>query len=233
LNWTPEQVKRFWDWWGSNPALEKHYFSLRNGSAVLDQFRRYFAFSGTVVDLGSGPGHIVDLLVKRGIQTIAVDTSSASLAILEQRMSGSKNFLGTRVSRVDSIPLDTDQADVILLVETVEHLEDDMLQGVLKEAYRILKRGGCLAITTPNAENLAELETICPHCGCVYHSYQHVRSWSPNTLKQYMANLGFEQVVCRPTLFSSLPFLLRPFHRLAYLLLRVKLPHLFYIGRKP
>jgi SAM-dependent methyltransferase len=233
LNWTPEYIERFWDWWGSNPALLKHYFSKRNGASILDQIRRHVRFAGIVVDLGAGPGYIVDLLVKRGVTTLAVDTSPDSLAALEQRMEGFGNFLGTKVSRPDQIPIENNLADAVLLIETIEHLGDGILQSILNETYRIIKPGGWLAITTPNDENLAELETICPHCGCIYHSYQHMRSWSPDVLKQYMAKIGFVEVVCKPTLFSFLPYLLRPFHRFAYSILGVKLPHLLYIGRKP
>ena len=233
LVWTPEHIERFWNWWGSNPALLKHYFSRRNGNSVLDQIRAHVRFTGVVVDLGAGPGYIVDLLVRQGVKTLAVDTSLQSLAALEQRMKGFPNFLGTRVSQVDSVPLDSDQADAVLLIETIEHLGDEILDGLLGETYRIIKPGGWLAVTTPHDENLAELETICPNCGCIYHSYQHMRSWSPKVLKQYMAKIGFREIVCKPTLFSSLPFLFRPIHRLAYSLLGVKLPHLLYIGRKP
>ncbi|HEY3310225.1 MAG TPA: class I SAM-dependent methyltransferase [Anaerolineales bacterium] len=233
LVWTPKHIARFWNWWGSNPALRKHYFSKRNGDSVLNQINRHVHFSGTVVDLGSGPGYIVDLLIKRGVQTLAVDTSLDSLTILEQRLKGSAYFLGTKVSNVDSIPLEDEYANGVLLIETVEHLTDDSLQRLLKEIYRIIKPGGWVAITTPNDEDLAELEIICPDCGCVYHTYQHLRSWSKSTLEPYLANIGFTCVVNKPTLFSSLPILFRPFHKFAYFVLGVKLPHLLYIGQKP
>jgi len=233
LEWTPIQIERFWDWWGSNPALSKHYFSKRNGQAVLNQIGRYIRFSGTVVDLGAGPGYIVDMLLQRGYTTLAIDTSAESLAILDERMKGYPNFLGVKTSKIDRVPLEDSEADVVLLIETIEHLGDDVLQSVLNETYRITKPGGWIAITTPNDENLAELETLCPNCGCVYHSYQHMRTWSDGLLGRYMADIGFRAVVCRGTLFSHLPLVLRPFHRLAYRILRVKLPHLLYVGQKP
>ena len=232
LVWTPEHIERFWNWWGSNPALSKHYFSKRNGDAVLGQVSRYMRFSGTVVDLGAGPGYIVDLLVKRGIKTLAVDTSAESLAVLERRLVGYSNFLGTKASTIDAVPIYDAQADVVLLIETIEHLGKDALQGLVGEAHRITKQGGWIAITTPNDEHLEELETICPDCGCIYHFYQHMRSWSADSLRKYLDIVGFTTVVCRPTLFSHLPYPLRMFHRLAYSVLGAKLPHLLYIGRK-
>lgn len=231
--WTPEHVKNFWDWWGSNPALLKHYFSYRNGAAVIDQIKHYIRFSGVVVDLGAGPGFIVDLLVSHNIKTIAVDTSPESLAALNERMQSFPTFLGTRVSSGDKVPMEDGEADVVLLIETIEHLSDGILQKVFDETFRVLKPGGWIAITTPNNENLAELENICPNCGCVYHSYQHVRSWPPDVLKNSMAQIGFNVKVCKPTLFSSLPPLFRPLHRIAYKVLGIELPHLIYIGQKP
>src|SRR5215212_3838750 len=153
LNWTLEHVEHFWNWWGSNPALLKHYFSKRNGEAILNQINHYIRLSGIVVDLGAGPGYIVDLLIRRGVKTIAVDTSSDSLAALEQRVKGFQSFLGTRVSSADKVPIDDSEADVVLFIETIEHLGDEVLQSLLNETYRIIKPGGWLAITTPNDEN--------------------------------------------------------------------------------
>ena len=232
IEWTEENITSFWNWWGSNPVLAKHYFSRRCGEAVLDQVERYLRRVPIVVDLGAGPGFIVDLLVKRGIKTIAIDTSEESLVVLTERMRGNPNFLGARVSQSSSIPMDDGEADMILLIETVEHLSDQVLRGLLAEAHRVMKPGAVIVITTPNEENLAELETYCPNCGCVYHYYQHMRSWSVMSLSHYMNELGFSEMACYPTLFSSMAPHLRTFHRFAYWFVGMKLPHLLYVGRK-
>ena len=232
LIWTPKHIERFWDWWGGNSYLSKHYFSKRNGKSILDQISHYVRFLGTVVDLGSGPGYIVDILISRGVKTLAVDTSAESLALLEQRMAGFTTFLGTKVSKIDSVPVDDDQAAVVLLIETIEHLGKDSLDSLLREAYRITQPGGWIAVTTPNDEKLEELETMCPDCGCIYHYYQHMRSWSKASLEDYMGSIGYTTIVCKPTLFSHHPYILQPFHRLAYAVLRAKLPHLLYVGNK-
>lgn len=231
LIWEPEHVGRFWDWWGGNPALEHHYFSKRNGDSVVSQIRRFIPLRGLVVDLGAGPGYLVDRLLQRGVKTMGFDTSPKSVALMNERFEGNSNFLGAQVSAVDSIPLADASADIVILVETIEHLSDDVLDGVLSETRRITRPGGYIVVTTPNEEDLANLKVMCPNCGCVFHMYQHVRSWSAETLARRMQSCGYVKVICKPTLFSFLSSPLRHFHRLAYLALGKTLPHLLYVGR--
>jgi ubiquinone/menaquinone biosynthesis C-methylase UbiE len=119
-----------------------------------------------------------------------------------------------------------------ILIETVEHMDAHAFQSALGEAYRILKPGGIVVITTPNEENLQANQIMCPNCGCVFHKVQHVRSWSHQSLGDAMHDIGFERVMCAPVLFSPYARPLRQFHRLRLALRRAKLPHLMYIGRK-
>lgn len=233
LDWTPDHIGRFWNWYGTNPALAGNYFSKMVGDALLDRIRRLISLDGTVVDLGCGPGYMVERLLRRGVRTLAVDTSPESVALLAQRLQGSPNFLGARVSSMDHVPLDNDVADTVLLIETVEHLHDDVLNNVLAEARRILKPSGCIVVTTPNNEKLAEHNVMCPNCGCVFHPVQHVRSWTAESLGERMLAIGFVSVLCEATLFSLYPKLFRPLHRVAHAIRRAPLPHLLYIGRKP
>lgn len=232
LKWEVEHIQRFWNWWASTPALEYLYFSNQVGDPILDEISLYIRLTGTVVDVGSGPGYIVSKLLQRGINTLAVDVSAESVNRLNERLSGNSHFMGARLSTFEAVPIDDFTADVVLLIETIEHLDDKALQSILSEILRITKRGGYIAVTTPNEENLAEHQVICPNCGCVFHTMQHIRSFSADSLRQVMQAAGFTEIVCRPTLFSYYPKLFRLLHRLKYKLKEKKLPHLLYIGQK-
>jgi 2-polyprenyl-3-methyl-5-hydroxy-6-metoxy-1,4-benzoquinol methylase len=131
-----------------------------------------------------------------------------------------------------TVPVDDASADIVFLIETVEHLGDNVVDGILSETSRITKPGGYVVMTTPNDENLDESKIMCPDCGCVFHTYQHMRSWTPPSLSNYVLKYGFREVNCQPTLFSTLPYWMWLFYRLAYALLGRKLPHLLYIGQK-
>src|SRR5215471_18643268 len=83
--WTPERVARFWDWWGSRPRLERSYFTAVLGEALLREVRRMLPRSGIAVDYGADGGHLTELLLNEGYAVVAVDHSTASVALLRAR----------------------------------------------------------------------------------------------------------------------------------------------------
>ena len=135
---------------------------------------------------------------------------------------------------LEAIPAEDHSIDVLFLLEVVEHLGDDVLAALFPEMRRVLKLGGHVVLTTPNNERLGDMETVCPNCGCLFHTMQHVRSWNAKVLGETLAAAGFEQVLCEATLFSRFrnagaEWLQRVNNRLR----RRQLPHLMYIGRSP
>ena len=48
------------------------------------------------------------------------------------------------------LPIDSDSAEVVYSSHTVEHITNAAAQKMFDEAYRILKKGGILRVTTPN-----------------------------------------------------------------------------------
>lgn len=232
LDWTGEHIQRFWAWRSSDPSLAYRYFSNQVGDSILEQASQHIPLNGTVVDLGAGPGYLVEKLLRRGVDTLALDSSAESIASLTKRLEGQRHFLGARVGTLESMPVEDGLADILFLIETIEHLGDGILDSILSEIYRILKPGGYVVITTPNEENLKNYETMCPNCGCQFHTVQHMRSWSADSLSSLMRTKGFSKIVCTPTLFS--PYsgkLVRSSHKKYYEIRRRKLLHLLYVGQ--
>ena len=50
------------------------------------------------------------------------------------------------------LPIESDLAEVVYSSHTVEHITDAAAQKMFNEAFRILKKGGILRITTPNID---------------------------------------------------------------------------------
>lgn len=228
LKWTPEHVRRFWDYYGANPALEDEFFTRQVGRSLIACVSKRISI-GTAVDIGCGRGDLLGFLTERRIDAYGTDQSPASVEAVNGRLGGTPHFKGAVVG-IDALP--NGIADTAFLVEVIEHLDDDALKSVLEGARRILKPGGHLVLTTPNNEDLEASKLMCPDCGAVFHRMQHVRSWSADTLSAHLARHGFE---CRFAMATSLNRhggILALASQMKGLLLRRLPPNLIYIGRK-
>jgi 2-polyprenyl-3-methyl-5-hydroxy-6-metoxy-1,4-benzoquinol methylase len=232
LKWTPQHVKRFWEFTASNPAHRNLYFSRMAGDALIGFVRSHrVKLTGRILDFGCGLGFLLEKLLARGIACEGVDSSEASLQEA-RRLLGDNPFLRglTHVPALPA-PLPDDSFDVVFMLELVEHVLDEELDKLAGEMRRIIKPGGAVIISTPNQEDMKLEETICPECGCMFHRWQHMRSWSAEALTDWARRAGFRPEVCRAV---HLP---RPglAGRLGVMAARVfgfKPPNLVYIGRK-
>lgn len=207
IDWTPEKVKRLWDFYGASDGHADTYFARSSGDRVVALARRLAGLSGRVLDFGCGPGHLVEhLLAGSGASSVAgLDFSSASVEEANRRLHAEPRFEGAVA--VETLPsaFAAESFDAVFAVEVVEHLEDDQLSEFLGEARRVLRPEGSLVLTTPNEEQLAAQKVCCPECGCIFHKWQHVRSWSAASLSATLEEHGFRTVATRRTCFGSLP----------------------------
>lgn len=204
MEWTPDNVRLFWEYWSQRPDLEDRYFARQVGEAVLEFVSCYAPLTGAMVlDLGSGPGFLVDRLLTRGARAHAADVSERSIARLEKRLAGREGWLGARLLDGPSIPWPNGTFDLICCLETIEHLTDVECAQTLAEARRVLKPSGKLLVTTPNEERLEDNLTLCPNCGSIYHRMQHLRSWSAAELADVLQQAGFEVRFCAGLNFSA------------------------------
>jgi 2-polyprenyl-3-methyl-5-hydroxy-6-metoxy-1,4-benzoquinol methylase len=230
--WTRDQSARFWDAMSTRVDARAQYFSARLGSSLVDLVRSYGVdLSGRVLDYGCGVGDLLQALIAAGIPCEGADFSPASIAYVRRRFEAERRFRGATLMTLEAQQLEYDAYDVVFLVETIEHLLDDDLTRVLSELRRILRRGGVLVITTPNEDDLAAGEVMCPECGCVFHRMQHMRSWSQTSLVEQMRGAGFDEMRCSPLHLRSSLAATRFFSAATSLLGR-KAPHLVYLGRR-
>jgi len=221
VEWTPDKLRRFWDFTANN--MGDLYFAKMVGHSVVAYAARHIRI-GTSLDLGCGEGDLIVHLLKHG-RCFGADQSPASVAAVNVRFAGHRNFAGAAVG-TEGLPL----VDTIFMLEVVEHLDDNVLNDAIAKARSLLKPGGSIVITTPNDEDLSLSRRMCPDCGCVFHQMQHVRSWSAATLSERMSQLGFHTLQCKPTLFSPHHAAGAVIDRLRYWLLQRKMPNLVYIG---
>ena len=92
--------------------------------------------------------------------------------------------------------------DVAFLIEVIEHLYDAELDRTLSLLRDLIRPGGSLIATTPNDEDRAPSLIRSPESGRLFHRWQHVRSWSRQSLSQLLAGAGFDPIEIAETNFE-------------------------------
>jgi len=202
IRWDAKNTADYWEWAAQSSAVQEHYFALMRGHDLLRKVLRQTALVEPVLDLGAGRGDLAALLLAANYLTLTAETSEVTLAFLSDRFRNNPRF-GGAVTSESRIGLPDQAVGTVFLVETLEHLPDDVVQPLFSEIRRVLRPGGLLVLTTPYGEDLARSEQMCPSCHCTYHRWQHVRSLTPASVSSLISDSGLSVMRCAPTYFSQ------------------------------
>jgi SAM-dependent methyltransferase len=137
--------------------------------------------TGRLIDIGYGEGGLLNAAQRRGWSCYGTELDLRALELGKRR--------GWAVSRpgcYDRLP--EEGFDVVTMIEFLEHVSEP--QESLKTALRLLRPGGILYLTTPNARSLnrrllgLEWSVICPP--------DHLTIWTADGLRSALAGAGFK-----------------------------------------
>jgi ubiquinone/menaquinone biosynthesis C-methylase UbiE len=168
----------------------------------------------TVVDIGTGRGELLAEAVGRGAaRAIGIDYSEAAveLARTTLRVRGVEESSEVLLADGRSLPLPDGCADLVTLIDVVEHLTVGELSAVLDEARRLLRPGGRVFIHTMPTRTLYEV-TYRLHRWAVrlrgerwprqprneYELAMHVNEQTRRTLRRDLRAAGFARVRVEP-----------------------------------
>lgn len=83
---------------------------------------------GRVIDVGCGPGHLMEALHQRGVEVFGVDISTAALGIVAKRGLKAERFDLTQKDR----PLPGAPYDLVISCEVAEHLEEQHARNFVR-----------------------------------------------------------------------------------------------------
>lgn len=110
--------------------------------ACKDILLKLIRDGNTVLDIGCYDGFILSKLKdKRNFVPIAMDVDEDGLKTARG------NGLTAILATATCIPIKDKSVDVMMLLDIIEHVEED--RQLIKESYRVLKKGGTLVLTTP------------------------------------------------------------------------------------
>ena len=106
---------------------------------------------GRLLDVGCGGGRFLRRMQKRGWQVVGTDFDEQATRKVSDRYG-----IETHVGDLPQCALPAASFDAITLSQAIEHLYDP--QATLRECLRLLKPGGLLVLTTPNATSIGATE---------------------------------------------------------------------------
>ncbi len=150
-------------------------------------YAQWFEGRRNVLDIGCGRGELLDVLRSAGVGACGIDLSEESVAQCRSR--------GLEAERADLFEYLGNQADGefdgIVSSQVVEHIAPARLAPMIRLCAAKLRRGGILAIETPNPECLAIFATH------FYLDPTHTRPVPAPLLSFYMEEAGFGGVEIR------------------------------------
>jgi SAM-dependent methyltransferase len=109
-----------------------------------------------VIDVGCGRGEILLHCAQRGARAWGLDYAREAVglareAVVNNAGSGQRELVGVGQANATQLPFADESADLVFMLDVVEHLYPLELKAAFDEAYRVLKSGGRLVVhTMPN-----------------------------------------------------------------------------------
>ena len=121
---------------------DKHWWFAGRTWSLLNMIDRVVEPDGSkrVLDIGCGAGNMFHHLSRYG-SVVGVDNNPKPLIIARER------GYDVRQGLAEDLPLDDEAFELVALLDTVEHCDDEM--AILRECYRVCTPGGHLVVTVP------------------------------------------------------------------------------------
>ncbi len=140
-----------------------------------------------LLEIGCGRGDFLEAFRQTGLTVKGVDRVHCN------NLPDSLNISACNILK-DKIPLDDESVGVVYHKSLIEHLIEP--DNLMTETLRVLKKGGCTIILTPDWESQSQV---------FYEDYTHVKPYMVDALKDLLDVYGFKDIVVEK--FYQLPCL--------------------------
>jgi len=167
-------------------AEEKHFWFQIRRKWIFDILRKFIAPPAQVLEVGCGTGNVSSFLSHKGYHVTGCEYYREAIE---------RAWPGFRIVQGDAnnLPFDDNLFDIVGLFDVIEHFEDDVTP--LREAARVCRKGGIVAITVPSGEKL---------WSWFDEASSHKRRYSATRLKKILSEARLEPLLMEYMFLSLL-----------------------------
>ncbi len=178
-----------------NPSVPKLLIKYSNNGAIANLIPQ----NSKVLDFGCGDGTVASLFLEKNCEVTGIDVSKVALSSVQKK--GIKT-IEWDLNKVP-LPLRKESFDVAVFADILEHLIDPV--SILKEAHRLLKRGGRVIIYIPNFARFSNRIKMLKgdpidilHWEKYGDEVEHLHWFTKPKLKYLISNIGFKKIRFAP-----------------------------------
>ncbi len=168
-----------------------------------------------VLEIGCGNGYYLSLLNRMGKKISLTGIDRDKLALEDAKKFINNDKVGLNFADATRLPFPANYFDKVVMSEVIEHVQDE--QKCLKEAFRVLRPSGVMALTTCNIDYPLLWD---PFNWILQHLFgthiekgfwagiwnQHTRLYKEDKLGNLVKKAGFDVDISKPLTFWCLPF---------------------------
>lgn len=161
---------------------------------TLETIERFRLPPGRLLDVGAGPGVLVEEAAERGWEAFGVELSAWAVNEAERR------GMDVRRQTLEALDEPDGSVDAATLADVIEHVPDPL--GMMRRLYALLKPGGVVFVATPDVGSLVA-RTLRRWWWSVLPG--HIWLFSRDTLQRLARDAGFDvvDVSTHPKTFSA------------------------------
>ncbi|MFH1648305.1 MAG: class I SAM-dependent methyltransferase [Patescibacteria group bacterium] len=165
-------------WWRN----EWQFKGVYSAAAIFGLIKCYIGEK--IIETGSGDGALAKFIKEKKSNVCVMATDLAPKTEFIQR------------ADCTNLVFKDNSFDTYISTDLIEHLNDKDLSSCIREACRVVKKGGTIIFSTVNDEILSRSMIVCPYCNKKYHWWGHCQVFDEERLNTIAKenNLEIERV---------------------------------------